>query len=149
MMSPSRALKSLQGVGEEVLPEAGGLGVVRFADGDEVGLVFAGGDDLALEVVGELGAEDGVGELLEEDGGEIEVAVERDAVALEVAEDAEQRKVGFGGGFVEPLDAMRPGAVVDDIGQVGVQRQGEESTRLGWLSHRSQSQGAPGRPAHG
>jgi hypothetical protein len=71
-----------------------------------------------------------VGELLEEDGGEIEAAVEGDAVALEIAEDAEQRKVGFGGGFVEPLDAMRPGAVINDPGQVGVQCEGEEAGRL-------------------
>ena len=62
-------------VGEEAVPEAGGLGVVGFAGLDEEGFVFAGGDDLAREVVGELGDEDGVGELLEEDGGEVEVAV--------------------------------------------------------------------------
>ena len=107
------------------------LGVVGLAGGEEVGFVFAGGDDLALDVARELGLEDGVGELLEQDGREVEIAVEGDAVALEVAEDAEQRKIGFGGGFVKPLDAMGPGAVVDDVGQMGVEREGEEAARIG------------------
>ncbi len=119
-----------EGVGEIFLPEAGELGVVEFADGEEVGFIFAGGEDLALEIAGEVGLEDGVGKLLEEDGGEIEAAVEGDAVALKIAEDAEERKVGFGGGFVEPLNAMRPGAVIDDPGQVGMEGEGEEAGGL-------------------
>ena len=116
-----------EGLREEAVPEAGGLGEVGFAGLDEEGLVFARGDDLAREVVGELGDEDGVGELLEQDGGEIEVAVEADVVALEVFEHAEEREVGFGGGFVEPLHAVRPGAVIDDIGQMRVQGEGEKT----------------------
>ncbi len=71
-----------------------------------------------------------MGELLEEDGREVEVAVEGDAVALEIAEDAEERKVGFGGGFVEPLDAVGPGAVVDDVGEMGVESEGEKASGL-------------------
>ncbi len=129
----------MQGVREIFLPEAGELGVVEFADGEEVGLVFAGGQDLAVEIAREVGFEDGVGELLKEDGREVEAAVEGDAIALEVAEDAEERKVSFGSGFVEPLDAMGPGAVVDDPGKVGMEREGEEASGLavgtgaGWL----------------
>jgi hypothetical protein len=103
---------------------------VIFADGEEVGFVFAGGENLAIEVAGEVGLEDGVGELLEEDGGEIEAAVEGDAVALKIAEDAEERKVGFGGGLVEPLDAMRPGAVIDDPGKMGMKGEREEACGL-------------------
>jgi hypothetical protein len=38
---------------------------------------------------------------------------------------------------------MRPTAVVDDVGQMGVQGDGQKPTRLEWLSHRAQSQGAP------
>ena len=120
-----------EGFGEEAVPEAGDLGVVGFAGLDEEGLVFSGGGDLAVEVVGELGEEDGVGELLEEDGGEVEVAVEADAVALEIAEHAEEREVGFGGGLVEPLHAVRPGAVVDHVGEVGVEGEGEKAGGLG------------------
>ena len=103
---------------------------MEFADGEEIGFVLAGGKDLALEIAGEVGLEDGVGELLEEDGGEIQAAVEGDAIALEIAKDAQERKVGFGGGFVKPLDAVGPGAVVDDPGQVGVEREGEEARGL-------------------
>ena len=43
-------------------------------------------------------------------------------------EDAEEREVGFGGGLVEPLHAVRPGAVVDDVGQMGVQGEGEKTS---------------------
>ncbi len=125
-------IEVFEGLREEAVPEAGGLGEVSFAGLDEEGLVFAGGDDLAVEVVGELGDEDGVGELLEKDGREIEVAVEADAVALEVFEDAEEREIGFGGGFVEPLHAVRPGAVIDDVGQVRVQGEGEKSCWAVW-----------------
>jgi hypothetical protein len=57
--------------------------------------------------------------------------VESDAVALEIGEDAEEGKVGFGGGFMEPLNAMGPGAVVDDVGQMGVEGEGEETSGLG------------------
>ena len=42
-------------------------------------------------------------ELLEQDGREIEVTVEADVVALEISQDAEEREIGFSGGFVEPF----------------------------------------------
>jgi hypothetical protein len=113
------------------MPEAGGLGEVSFAGLDEEGLVFAGGDDLAGQVVGKLRNEDRVGELFEEDRGEIEVAVEADVVALEVFEDAEKREVGLGSGLVEPLHAVGPGTVIDDVRQVCVQGEGQESCRAG------------------
>ncbi len=142
-------LKLLQGVAEEALPEARGFGKAVLAHGEEERFVLAGGGDFAVEVAGELGAEDGVCELLEQDGREIEIAVERDVVAVEAIEHAQQRKVGFGGGFEKPFDPVRPAAMVDDVRQMRVQGDGEEPTRLEWLSHRSQSQGAPGRPAHG
>ena len=84
-------------------------------------------------------------ELLEQDGREIEVAVQRDVVAVEAIERAQEGEVRFGRGLEQPLDAVRPAAVVDDVGQMGVQRNSEESTRLGrWLCHRSQFLGAAG-----
>lgn len=105
----------IEGVVEVVVPEARGLGVLVLAHGEEVCLIFARGDDLAFDVLGKLGLEDRVSELFEEDRREVQVAMESDAVALKIAEDAQERKVGFGCGFVEPLDAMRPGSVVDDV----------------------------------
>ena len=56
--------------------------------------------------------------------------MERDAVALEVGEHAQQGKIGLGGGFVEPFDAVRPGAVIDHVGQMGVQGEGQKTCRL-------------------
>ena len=47
MMLPSKCVEVFEGLGEEAVPEAGGLGEVGFAGLDEEGLVFAGGDDLA------------------------------------------------------------------------------------------------------
>ena len=115
--------------GEEAAPEAGSFGEVSVAGLDEEGLVLARGDDFAGKVFGEFGEEVGVGELFEQDGREVDVEVCGDAVALEVGEDAKQREVGLCGGFVQPLDAVRPGAVVDDVRQMRVQGEGEKA---GW-----------------
>ena len=134
MMSPLRALKSWS-ASEKKRCQKRAVSARCARRLEEEGLVFAGGDDLALEVAGELGEEDGVRELLEQDGREIDIELERDAVAVEIVEHAQQRQIGFGGGFMEPLDAMRPGAVVDDVGQMGVQSDGKKPTRLEWLSH--------------
>jgi hypothetical protein len=73
-----------------------------------------------------------VRELFEEDRGEIEIAVKTDVVALEVLEHAEEREIGLGGSLVEPLHSMGPGAVIDDVRQVRVQREGEKSCRTVW-----------------
>jgi len=120
-------IEVFEGLREEAVPEAGGLGEVSFAGLDEEGLVFAGGDYFAIEIVGELCDEDGVRELLEEDGREVEIAVEADLIAFEIFEDAEKREIGFSGGFVEPLHTVRPGAVIDDVGQMRMQGEGEKS----------------------
>ena len=125
----AEGVEIVQRGGEEAPPEARGLGEVEIAGLDEIGLVFAGGDDFASEVPGELGDEDWMGELFQQDGRQIEVEVGGDTVAFEVAEHAQQGKVGFGSCFEQPLDAMRPGAVVDDVGEVGVQGQCQKTRR--------------------
>ena len=48
-----------------------------FAGLEEEGLIFAGGGDLAVEVVGELGDEDGMGELFEQDGERLRLQLKR------------------------------------------------------------------------
>ncbi len=132
----AEGVEVIEGVLEEASPEAGEIGVVRLSRLQEEGFIFSRGVDLAEQIFCELRDENGMGELLKQDRGEIEIAMEVDAVALEIAEDAEERKVGFGGGFVEPLHAVRPGAVVDDVGQMGVQGKGEKSgRRSGSLHH--------------
>jgi hypothetical protein len=41
----------------------------------------------------------------------------------ELAQPLEQRQVGIDGGFAQPVAAVRPAAVIQDIGQVAVQRE--------------------------
>ena len=120
-------IEVFEGLREEAMPEARSFGEMCLAGLDEEGFVFAGGDDFAIEVVREFGDEDGVSELLEQDGGEVEIAVETDVVALEIFEHAEQREIGFGGCFVEPLHTVGPSAVIDDVGQMRVQGEGKKS----------------------
>ena len=57
--------------------------------------------------------------------------MKRDAVALEISKQPEQREVGFGGGFVKPFQPVRPRAMVDHPGQMRVQREGEKARRQG------------------
>ena len=58
--------------------------------------------------------------MLKQDRGEIEIAMEWHLIALEIAEDAQEREVGFSSGLMKPLHAVRPGAVVDHERQVRV-----------------------------
>ena len=58
------------------------------------------------------------------------IAIQADAIRLQSAEDAQERQVGLGGGFVQPLHAVRPCAVIDDIGQMSVQCEGKKAGRL-------------------
>ena len=118
-----------EGLREKMLPETGGFSEMVFSCLTEERLVFASGDNFAVEVVGKLGEEDGVGELFEQDGREIEIAVEADVVALKIFEDAQEGKVGLGRSLEEPLDAVRPSAMVNDVRQVCVQGEGEKSCR--------------------
>ena len=50
---------------------------------------------------------------------------------IEVAKDAKQGQIGLSSGLVEPLNAMGPGSVVDDIRKVGMEREGEKADWLG------------------
>ena len=118
----SERLEVVERVGEKFVPETGGLGEVRFAGGVEEGLVLARGDNFALEIIRKLGLEDRMGKLFQQNWRQVQVAVQRDAVALEVAEDAQQRQVGFGGCLMQPLHAVRPGAVIHHVRQVRMQR---------------------------
>ena len=67
--------------------------------------------------------------------------MEADVVALKIFQHAQQRQIGLGRGFVQPLHAMRPGAVVDDVRKMRVQGKGEEPCGTGRLVGRSLRQG--------
>lgn len=127
---PVERLEVTEGFGEEAIPKASELCVVQFARLREEGLVFLRSDDLALQVAGKFREEDRVRELFEENRGEIEIAVETDPVALQIAQDAEEWEVGLGGRFVKPFHAMWPGAMVYDVGQMRMQGERKESCGL-------------------
>ena len=70
-------------------------------------------------------------ELLAQDGRESERHAQWLAGAGAGFEHAPQRQVGLGGRLVEPIDPMRPTAVVEDPRQVTVEDQGEAGFRHG------------------
>jgi hypothetical protein len=120
-------LEVIQRGGEETAPETGSLGKVPIARLDEVSLIFPGSDDLPSQVFRELGNEIWMGKLFQQDGGEADIEVRRNAIALQTAEDTEQGQVGFGGCFVQPLNAVGPSAVIDDVRQMRMQSESEKT----------------------
>jgi hypothetical protein len=70
-----------------------------------------------------------MGELLQKNRGDIQIAVKSDTIFVEAVEDAEEREIGFGGGLVKPLRAMGPRAVIDDVRQVSVQSECKKANR--------------------
>jgi hypothetical protein len=117
----------VEGLREESVPETSRLSILDLAALNKKGLVFAGCNDLSGDIFWKFGDEDGVGKLLEQDGREIQVAVETNSVSLQVCEEAKKREVGLCGGFVEPLHSMRPGPMIDDVGEMGVQGEGKKT----------------------
>ena len=120
-------IEVVESLREETLPIAGSFGKVDVPRLKEEGLVLARGYDFAREVVGELCNEDGVRELFEKYRREIEIAVEADVVAFQAFKNAEEWQVGFSSGFVQPFHPMRPCAMVDHVGEMGVKSEGEIS----------------------
>ena len=70
-----------------------------------------------------------VGELLEQHRGEVQVRMQRRPVALEVTQHAQERQIGLRRRLVQPVEAVRPRAVVHHVGQVGVQDEGDAAGR--------------------
>ena len=97
---------------------------------DEEGFILACGDNLSLQVLRELRDKRRMRKLLEQDRGEIQIALKSYPVPFQMAENSKQRKVGFGGGFVEPLHSVRPGSMMNDVRQMSMQRKGEITLRL-------------------
>jgi len=111
--------------GKEPAPEARRLGEMGVAGLDEVGLILACGEDLARKVLGKFGYEERMSQLLQQNGGEVDVEIGGNTVTFQIAQHAQDREVGLRGGFVQPLHPVRPGAVVDHIRQVRVQRESQ------------------------
>ena len=81
------------------------------------------------EVGVEAGAEARVRELLAEDGRHPDRRLERHAAVEEPLARPQEREVRLGGGFVEPVRAVRPRAVSEDVGDVPVQDEDERGRR--------------------
>jgi hypothetical protein len=70
---------------KEAMPESRGLGEMAFTGLDKEGLVFSCGDDLTSQIFGEFGDKDRMRELFEKNGGQVQIALEANAVAFQVA----------------------------------------------------------------
>ena len=79
------------------------------------------------------------GELLDEDGGEVDGPLRRDPVGDEPVRDVEEGQVALEGRLGEPVAPVRPAPVVDHHGEVVVQHQRERIHSCAYLF------GEPGR----
>jgi len=107
----------------EVLPEVG--------DGDD-GLLVAGGEVLAtlhgraprvLVIEGQLLLAFGRGELLAQDGRDVDRPLRGDAVVDEVLRRLQQGQVAFEDGFVQPVRPVGPASVIDHHRKMGMEDQ--------------------------
>ena len=79
------------------------------------------------------------GELLDEDGGEVDGPLRRDPVGDEPVRDVEEGQIALEGRLGEPVAAVRPAPVVDHHGEMVVQHQRERIHSCAYLF------GEPGR----
>ena len=102
---------------------------VRFPLLAEPGAVLVGGVSPLGEVGRETLGEARVLELLAEDGRQADGRLQRNAVRHEVLGRAEEREVALGGGLVEPVGAVGPDAVSENVGDVAVEDEDEARRR--------------------
>ncbi len=113
------------------MPETGGFGIPDFAGVGEEGFVLPGGKNLALQVFGKLGFENGVRKLFQQNRRKIQITVECNSVPFQIPKHPKQGKVRFSRCFMQPFHAVRPRPVVHDIGEVGVQSERQEARWMG------------------
>ncbi len=89
--------------------------------------IIPGRLDLVIQVFLKLFLEGGRSQHLRQDGGDPQGDPGSQALLLQAVEDLEQRDVGLGRRFVEPVHAVGPTAVADDVGQMGMEHKGEIS----------------------
>ena len=93
----------------------------------EGGQVIPGRLDLVVQVVLELLAKDLGGQHFRQDGGDPQGNPGAAAFGAQAVEGLEQGDVGFGRGLVEPIHAVGPAAVADDVREMGMEHKGEIS----------------------
>ena len=99
------------------------------AERRELDAVLAGRGRALLEVAVECGAEARVRELLAEDGRHPDRRLERDAAVDETLGGSQERDVRFRGRLEEPVCAVRPRAVPENVREVPVQDEDERRRR--------------------
>ena len=93
----------------------------------EGGQVILGRLDLFVQVVLELLAKDVGGQHLRQNGGDSQGNPGFEAFGAQAVEGLEQGDVRFGRGLVEPIHAVGPAAVADDVREMGMEHKGEIS----------------------
>ncbi len=93
----------------------------------EGGQVIGGRLDLLVQVVLELPAKDFGRQHFRQDGGDPQGNPGAAAFGAQAVEGLEQGDVRFGRGLVEPIHAVGPAAVADDVRQMGMEHKGEIS----------------------
>ncbi len=119
---------------EEPLPKLRDAGLVDFALRDELLLVFLRGLDLLLQILRELFLERWVRELLQQHWRKIDVRLQSGACLFQIREHAQHREIGLRSGFMQPIEPVRPRAVMHHVRQMGMQRKGDVRGRIGGLT---------------
>jgi hypothetical protein len=133
-------LKEPQGFTKVTLPADGLSSEVLIADSGEFPLVLPSGIDAFLEVTREHRGKDRVGKLFQENRGEGHRQLRRDPVSGQSVEDPEERHIALRRRFVKPVESVRPPAVSEHVGKMGVKDQGEVIGRHGLsLAHPSKA----------
>ena len=96
----------------------------------EGGQVLPGRLDLVVQVVLELLAKDLGGQHFRQDGGDPQGNPGAVAFGAQAVEGLEQGDVRFGRGLVEPIHAVGPAAVADDVREMGMEHKREISQRF-------------------
>jgi len=120
---PVQSEEVLQGLLEEMAPVLCGAREVLVATVPEIGFVFVGGLNLALQILRKFRLEYRVRQLLEQHRREINVGFEGQPVTLEISENPQQRQISLGCGFEQPFQTVGPGTVVHDPWQMRMQRE--------------------------
>src|SRR5207249_284923 len=99
----------------KILPEIRQSQLVHLAFVAELLLIGDSGPYLLFQIIVEFGLEIRIGELFGENGGESEGDVRRDAFGDEPIKHVQQRNVGLGGALRQPVHAVRPASMREDV----------------------------------
>src|SRR5580658_438752 len=103
-IEPQR-LEVIQRFREKAVPEPRRFRKVVLAGGDEECLILLRGSNLAFEITRKLRLEHRMRQLLQQHRGQVQVAAQRNSIALQVAQHAQQWQVGFSRRLMQPLNA--------------------------------------------